>query len=221
MRYSIITPTLCRRTLKRLCDSIDMQSDDSWEHIVIIDCEVTPQKRAILNEITPNPKRRFVQCSRKNHPVDFGNFARREAYDLCSGEYICQIDDDDYYADDGVLETLRQVDGVWAIYPVLARDKVEHRDPPGITRTGSAMFIYRRDTGIKFPDTTAYAGDGMVVEELKKKYPYQALGKVRPLVIYPWANHGMEQDAIDERIARRPQRIQYAKDGLTIDWNNR
>jgi glycosyltransferase involved in cell wall biosynthesis len=220
-RYSILTPTLIRRSLKDLCDSINSQTCSSWEHIVIIDCEVTPQRQVILDSIKPHPQRRFVRCSRKNHPCDFGNFARREGFDLASGDYMCQIDDDDYYADADVLRTLECVTGVWAIYPVLARGKREHRDPPGIGLTGSAMFIYRRDTGIKFPDNCDYSADGQVVEALKKLYPYQALPKVRPLVIYPMANHGMTQDEIIQRLQNRPQRIHYAKDGLTIDWNNR
>lgn len=221
MRYSIITPTLCRPTLKRLCDSIDSQSSDSWEHVIVTDCVITSKEQAILDSIKKDPRRKIVACSRTKHPKDFGNFARREAFDLTSGEYICQIDDDDYYADSDVLRTLECVTGVWAIYPVLARGKREHRDPPGIGLTGSAMFIYRRDTGIKFPDNCDYSADGQVVEALKKLYPYQALPAVRPLVIYPMANHGMTQDEINQRIANQPQRIKYAKDGLTIDWNDR
>jgi glycosyltransferase involved in cell wall biosynthesis len=225
-RYSIVTPTLCRSTLKRLCDSIDTQTNTSREHIVVVDKpeeKLTDADRCLLDSISrPLTGRRYIHfCSRKNHPVDFGNFARREAYGYATGEYMCQIDDDDYYADNEVLKTLEAVTEVWAIYPVLARGKREHRDPPGIGLTGSAMFIYRRDTGIKFPDNTDYSADGQVVEALKKKYPYQALSRVRPLVIYPWANHGMSQEEIAERFANRPQRIQYAKDGLTIDWNNR
>jgi glycosyltransferase involved in cell wall biosynthesis len=221
MRYSILTPTLVRSTLPRLCESIDTQTCHSWEHIIITDCVITPVKQAILDSLKKDPRRKIVECSRKNHACDFGNFARREGYEHATGEYMCQIDDDDLYADNDVLRTLECVTGVWAIYPVLARGKREHRDPPGIGLTGSAMFIYRRDTGIKFPDNCDYSADGQVVEALKKLYPYQALPKVRPLVIYPMANHGMTQDEIIQRLQNRPQRIHYAKDGLTIDWNDR
>lgn len=219
MRYSIVTPTLCRPTLKRLTDSIDVQSNDSWEHIIVTDCVITPERQAVLDSIKKDPRRKIVACSRKEHSNNFGNFARREAYDLSSGDYMCQIDDDDYYADADVLKTLECVTETWAIYPVLARGKREHRDPPGIGQTGSAMFIYRRDTGLKFPDNDHYGADGEVVEQLKKKYQYQALPRVRPLVIYPWANHGMEQAAIDARVATRRGPVKYAKDGCTIDWN--
>jgi glycosyltransferase involved in cell wall biosynthesis len=219
MRYSILTPTLCRPTLKRLCDSIDMQSNDSWEHIIVVDCDLTPVKQAVIQSITAHPQRRFVRCSKK-HPKDFGNAARREAYDLASGDYICQIDDDDYYADKDVLKRLECVTETWAIYPVLARLKRCHRNPPGIGLTGSAMFLYRRDTGIKFPDNDHYSADGEVVEELKKKYKYQSLDRERELVIYPWANHGMDQDEIDSRVSRRKGPLKYGKDGCTVDWHD-
>jgi glycosyltransferase involved in cell wall biosynthesis len=219
MRYSIITPTLCRPTLKRLCDSIDRQTNDSWEHIVVIDGVVTPEKQAILDTIAPHSQRHFYRCS-KQHVPDFGNHARHEAFTFATGEYICQIDDDDYYADENVLKTLECVTAVWAIYPVLARNTRCHRNPPGIGMTGSAMFIYRRDTGISFAENDHYSADGEVVEQLKAKYPYQSLDRERELVIYPWANHGMEQVDIDKRVLKLKRRgpLKYAKDGLTIDW---
>lgn len=219
MRYSILTPTLCRPTLLRLCDSIDKQSTDSWEHIVIIDGHITEDKQKVLDNIKFHPNRHFLRCI-EPHERDFGNMARRIGYDAAQGDYICQIDDDDYYADADVLKTLECVKEVWAIYPVLARGVRCHRNPPGIGQTGSAMFIYRRDTGIKFPENTHYSADGEVVELLKSRYKFQSLDRERELVIYPWANHGMEQNEIDERIANRRKRIKpsYGPDGCTIDW---
>lgn len=219
MRYSILTPTLIRPTLKRLCDSIDIQTNGDYEHIVIIDCVVTPEKKAILDGIVPNPRRKFITCSEAGrHPKDFGNKARREGYDIAQGEYILQIDDDDYYADAGVFETLTCVVEKWAVFPVLARGIRCHPPKPALGQTGSAMFMYRRDTGMKFPDNLDYSADGQLVEQLKKNFPYQSLDDSRELVIYPQANEGREQHEIDEWVIRHTP-IKYAKDGLTIDWN--
>lgn len=226
MRYSILTPTLCRPTLKRLCDSIDGQSNDSWEHLIQVDKPVsllTAEDSRLLESIAqPLRGRRTIHFCDTNHK-NFGNTCRRIAFDRATGDYMCQIDDDDYYADENALKTLECVTEPWAIYPVLARGKRCHCNPPGIGMTGSAMFIYRRDTGIKFSDNNHYAADGEVVEELKKKYPYQALDRERELVIYPWANHGMTQTEIEARFdaaRRRPRRVRYAADGLTVDWND-
>lgn len=216
MRYSIITPTLVRPSLKRLCDSIDKQTNGDWQHIIMVDCEITPERQAILESINPDNRRVFATCS-TSHPKDFGNTARREAFDLAEGDYILDIDDDDYYADADVFKTLEQVTKTWAVFPVLAYGKRCHRRPPAIYQTGSAMFMYRRDTGLKFPDNADYSADGQLVEALKAKYEYQSLDDCRELVIYEKANHGRTQAEID---AWRPvvRTIKYASDGLTIDW---
>lgn len=218
MRYSIITPTLVRPSLKRLCDSIDAQTNGDWEHLIVIDCTIDAEKQEILRGIKQNLRRHFMVCPTK-HEKDFGNTARRHAFDQASGEYILQIDDDDYYADNDVFKTLEQVTKMWAVFPVLAYGKRCHRRPPGLHLTGSAMFMYRRDTGLKFPDNQDYSADGQLVEALKAKYEYDSLDDCRELAIYPQANHGREQHEID---AWRPtkKKLRYASDGMTLDWHD-
>jgi len=215
MRYSLITPTLVRDTLPRLCTSIDTQTNKDWEHIVVVDCPLTSHKQSILDLITPNPHRRFVTCTTK-HDKDFGNAARRQAFDIALGDYILDIDDDDFYADTEVFDTLTCVTKTWAVFPVLAYGKRCHPPKPGLGLTGSAMFMYRRDTGMKFPDNVSYSADGELVEELKKKYEYQQLDDCRELVIYQQGNRGREQDEINA-YARRHKKVKYAADGLTPD----
>ena len=218
MRYTFITPTLVRDTLKRLCDSIDSQTNTDWEHIVVIDCILSEHQKEIIQSIAPNPRRQFVTCTTK-HVKDYGNAARRQAFDLAQGDYILDIDDDDYYADDKVLDTLMKVTAVWAVFPVQAYGVRCHPKKPGIGLTGSAMFMYRRDTGLKFPDNASYSADGQLVEQLKSAYPYQSLDDERELVIYPKGNQGRTQEEIDEW-TRVHKRAKYAKDGLTLDWND-
>lgn len=218
MRYTFITPTLVRDSLKRLCDSIDMQTNGDYEHIVIIDCVPSEHQQEILNSLTPNPRRKFITCT-TTHVKDFGNAARRQGFDAAQGDYILDIDDDDYYADAEVLNTLNQVTAVWAVFPVFAYGKRCHPKKPGIGLTGSAMFMYRRDTGMKFPDNTSYSADGQLVEALKAKYPYQSLDDERELVIYPKGNQGRTQIEIDEW-TKVHKRAKYSKDGLTLDWND-
>jgi len=178
---------------------------------------LTAEDSRLLEDIAqPLRGRRKIYFCDKRHK-NFGNTCRRNAFEKATGDYILQIDDDDYQSDSEVLRTLECVVETWAIFPTLSRGKKTHCDPPSKGHTGSAMFMYRRDTGIRFPDNDHYAADGEVVEELKKKYAYQALN-IRPLVIYPWANHGMEQEEIDKRVAARRLPIKYAKDGCTIEW---
>lgn len=222
MRYTIITPSLVRPTLKRLCDSIDAQTNGDWEHIVAVDKglkDCTELDRSILKSVE-DPRRRFHFYEEK-HANDCGNSARRKAFPSARGEYIFYIDDDDYLADNKVLETLSTVTADWAIFPVLSRGNRCFHNPPGIHRTGSCMFISKRECKAVFPANNDYAADGQVVEALKKRFKYQSLGEERPLVIYEQANHG-NYEIIPEALRKREKkhRIVYGSDGLTRDWND-
>ena len=132
MRYSFITPTLIRDTLPRLCASMDSQTNTDWEHIVVIDCVVTPHKQRVLDSIPPNERRRFVTCT-TSHAMDFGNAARRQAFDITQGDYILNIDDDDYYVDDDVFKTLERVTKTWAVslFSRTAFDAIRPSPPSG------------------------------------------------------------------------------------------
>jgi glycosyltransferase involved in cell wall biosynthesis len=215
-RLSIITATILRRTLKQLCNTVDSQTDHDWEHLIQVDKprnQLTGNEKKLLASIE-HPQRTVDFCDRRHNNV--GNSCRGVAYRRASGEYIHNIDDDDYYADPQVFETLRQVTAVWCIFPKLnfeRRDQIPegeiyHFDPPRAGATGTPMFCYRRDTGLTFPDSDDYFADGVLVEELKQKYPYQTLPG-RPLVIYPKPQHGRTQQEID----RLDHRQQYARDG--------
>jgi glycosyltransferase involved in cell wall biosynthesis len=190
VRYSIITPTLVRPTLRRLIDSIDAQTNQDWEHILMVDTPLVtqPQKRVTVESMSGDPRRRFIRCgtSHKN----YGNTCRWNAFDKTSGDYIIYLDDDDYLADDRVFETLESVKAPWAIFPVMRCGQYWFKEPPGMCQTGSGMFIYKRELGLRYPDTYAYTADGELVEQLKE-YPYQAVTD-RPLMIYEKRGLGKE-----------------------------
>jgi len=173
---------------------------------------VNPAKRMIIESIPRDPRRRFIRCGRAHK--DFGNTCRWNAWAHARGEYILYLDDDDYYADDKVLETLEQVTQPWAIFPCMRNGEIWLKDPPGLMRTGSNMFMHRRELG-RYPCEThceehrdilahlkeihphdsmhehLYAADGMLVEYLRNRHPYQVVTG-RPLTIYEHANRGKE-----------------------------
>ncbi|PWT75560.1 MAG: hypothetical protein C5B59_08760 [Bacteroidetes bacterium] len=222
MRYSIITPTLCRPTLKRLCDSIDAQTNGDWEHIVVVDVpppKFNAERQENLDAVQKDARRKFHYIG-KPHQNDCGNSARRFAFAQAVGEYIFYIDDDDYFSDDNVLQSLEKVTGDWAIFPVLSRGKRCFHDPPGIHKTGSCMFVSKRVCQPIFPENNDYSADGQVVEALKKNFRYQAFPDMRPLVIYEQANHGEFEIVPEAKRKSRGGLIRYASDGLTIDWND-
>jgi glycosyltransferase involved in cell wall biosynthesis len=210
MRYSIITPTLCRPSLIKACESITNQTNQDFEHIVMIDVPLIINKpaRDIIESIPKDPRRKFVRCGKQHK--DYGNTCRWNAWEYASGTYICYLDDDDFYADDRVLETLEQVDTLWAIFPTMRWGAHYSVDPPGFDKTGSGMFIHHREIGrypckdhceihqpfmnsirSKYPHhDLLYAADGLLAQYLYENYPYQNLNHERALTVYEVSNRG-------------------------------
>jgi glycosyltransferase involved in cell wall biosynthesis len=215
MRYSIITPTLVRSSLRRLCDSIDAQTNSSWEHIIMVDVPliINRAKKEFLEAMPQDSRRKVFRCGKPHK--DYGNTCRWNAFEKASGDYVIYLDDDDYLADEWVFETLEQVTAQWAIFPIMRCGERWFHDPPGLYKTGSGMFIYKRDLGLRYPcegnceehqeilaqlkkahqhdsmHEHLYAADGMLVEKLKQ-YPYQSLDNERPLMIYEKRGKGLE-----------------------------
>lgn len=173
---------------------------------------VNPEKRAIVESIPKDPRRKFFRCG-KSHK-DYGNTCRWNAWEKASGDYCLYIDDDDRYADENVFKTLEQVIQPWAIFPCMRNGEYWLQDPPGMLKTGSNMFMHRRGIG-RYPCEAhcedhqdiishlkkihphdsmhdhLYAADGLLVEYLKSRHPYQVV-QGRPLTIYEKANRGRE-----------------------------
>lgn len=214
-RYSIITPTLVRPSIRRTCEMIDCQTEGSWEHIIMVDVPliVYPEKRKILDSLKKDPRRRIYRCGRAWK--DYGNTPRWLAWEKATGDYLLYADCDDRYADDRVLETLNQVTMPWAIWPMMRWGAHYSADPPGWNRTGSGMFCHKREIArypcfehhdehkefiekvrplhpnMQYKDRL-YAADGLLAEWLKNHYPYQNLNHERPLVIYEQKGAGKE-----------------------------
>ena len=211
MRYSIITPTLARDSLLKTCESIDNQTNPDWQHVIMCDVAliINPDARKVIESVKKDPRRRIVRCGKQHK--DFGNTCRNNAYQYCSGEYILLLDDDNYYADNQVLETLNQVMKPWATFPMV-RMGSHYSAEPGLNRTDSAMIIHKNGIAKypclsncseyaeiiarlkpQYPNMTMerflYSADGLLAEYLKERYPYQALD-CRGLVVYEKASKG-------------------------------
>jgi len=190
MRYTIVTPTICRQSLVRLCESIDSQTQVDWEHLVVVDMprkNMTADKRKVIAAIPPQAKRSFSYCDKKHN--NYGHTCRHQIWEHAKGDYILYVDDDDYLADKDVLRTLDSVTEPWAVFPALRNGDAFFHLPPGIGRTGTGMFLHRKDIG-RWPDLDSYEADGSFVEELRQKYPYQVLNS-RPLVVQPKSSCGV------------------------------
>jgi glycosyltransferase involved in cell wall biosynthesis len=189
VRYTVITPTILRPTLALTCESIGRQTNGDWQHVVVVDLPASEYCHR-LHELTSldDPRRVFAFCGERHN--DFGNTCRRSAWELAQGEYVLYLDDDDHLADDGVFRELERVTYPWAVFPALRHGERFFNLPPGLNRTGTAMFIAKREICQFIKGKNEYAADGLLVERLAANFPYQALEQSRPLCVIPESHYG-------------------------------
>lgn len=185
MRYTIITPTVLRASLKRLCDSIDAQTCDGWEHLVMVD--TLERDDELLSSIV-HPQRRVIFCAQPHR--DWGDTCRRNAWPLATGDRLLYVDDDNYLADDRVLETLRDVSEPVVLFPLQYRGEVSAPLPIEVGRSdGNGLMVDRRIG--QWPLVGAHESerdiDGEFVVTLTTGNPYEALFG-RALVVYDSPN---------------------------------
>lgn len=185
MRYSILTPTVLRPSLLRACASVDSQTCKDYHHLVIVDSEISDDLIAKI----AHPQRTVVRCEKPHN--NWGHSCCHHAWPLATGEYVLRVDDDNFLADDNVLEDLKVVTGPWAIFPMLRFGGRFFNDPPGIRKTDSGSILVKKELG-PWPDLNQYDADGVFVEQLLAKHPYQALPGSRPLVIAPFSAENVE-----------------------------
>lgn len=97
MKVSIITPTFNRpKYLKRAIESVQKQTHQDWELIVVDDNPPESQARdetcRLMGTFT-DPRIRYVQ---NDHNMG-GSLTRNHGIDLANGQYIAFLDDDDEY----------------------------------------------------------------------------------------------------------------------------
>ena len=183
MRYTIITPTILRSTLSRATRSLDVQTNGDWEHLIGVDfsehSEKARERRPMLDAVTVDPRRKIIWGI--EHPTDHGGMIRNACLDVAQGEYILYLDDDDYYMDDGVLQTLCEVTAPWAIYPI------ENWGIPEVRKDGigSAMLMRKRCLNVlRWSTTGEYCIDWPWIEALAKQYGPPQIVAGRALYYY-------------------------------------
>ena len=203
LKFTIMTPTIERDCLAKCCQSVNTQTYENFEHLVIIDGDkinIDVNKAPFFH-----PNRRFLVTGKKHH--DVGNHARNMAYDQVKGDYIMYLDDDNYFMHDFVLDTLSKKinDADWGVYPILWDGKWFYNNPPGLKKTDVSQIIHKpviRGQQMKYPAIQDYDADGKFIEGLKKVAPPKMFNHVGPLVQYPrptgwkeWSENN-EQDLV-------------------------
>ena len=187
MRYTVITPTLCRESLIRACESLDAQTNGDWQHLISVDVPlvVDARARSVIDRVKKDPRRQIIRCGKQHR--NFGNTCRHNLQALAQGDYLLYLDDDNAYANSRVLETLQSVTKDWAIFPMLRVGVRWLVEPPGYCKTDAGQIMHRRGL-VRWPDNAKYAADGAMVEALLK-FPYEVV-PCEPLLIYEQASKG-------------------------------
>lgn len=186
MKFSIITPSLSRESLKRCCESVDSQSYDSWEHLVAFD--------GIPSHPLPygNSNRRFLSF-RETHK--WGNYQRHSAWKYATGNYIWYVDDDNFLAHPDVLKDIAERlelagNPAWGIFPIMRHGSVFLHDPPGMCMTDTLNIVGKREYA-QWPDTEAREADGMLADRLKTEHPYVAFPDCPPIGVMEYSSNGL------------------------------
>lgn len=187
--FTLVTPSLQRQSLIRCCDSVDIQSYTSWQHVIVLDVETRDEE---LLEKIAHPQRLIIQCGTPHR--DFGNTCRRNAWHAAEGDNLAWVDDDNEMAHPDALRDMEKVlrgsTFEFSLFPIMRHGAWFFNDPPGLCMTDSANLVVRRDVG-QWPDMRDYCADGHFAEALKVKYPnYGSFPNVAPIISVPVSSQG-------------------------------
>lgn len=192
--FSIITPTILRPSLKKLCESLDAQTFTNWQHHVVVD-RIVPADGplTVLDEISI--KQRYIYFCEIEHD-NFGNSCRHKVWEYTMGQYLVYCDDDNGFCHDEALSDLAHaIEDAdfpdWGVVPMWRHGRPFFNDPPRSCFVDTGNLFVKREIG-QWPDGPEYTMDGLFVEELQRhpEYVYKALPNVRPVINMPYSSEG-------------------------------
>lgn len=192
--FSIITPTILRPSLKKLCESLDTQTFTRWHHLLAVDRILRiDDPPTILDDLSI--KQRYIYFCETEHR-NFGNSCRHKAWEYTVGRYVLFIDDDNTLCHDEALSDLAgAIENAdfpdWGIVPMWRHGRPFFTDPPRSCHVDTGNLFVKRDIG-QWPDGPDYTMDGIFIEELQRhpEYIYKALPNVRPVINMPYSSEG-------------------------------
>lgn len=105
VRFSVITPTCGRPTLKRTIESMLASGFSSEDELIVIGDGLQPEARKIADTYKEKMRITYLETE-PDHCV--GHPQRNVAMKLATGSHLVSIDDDDEYIEDA-LGTMRRV----------------------------------------------------------------------------------------------------------------
>jgi len=158
--------------------SVDAQTSDDYEHIVIVDGIGTPAETDALRFRWPSPRRRILRCPTRHN--DCGATCRNAAVKEATGKYILYLDDDDYYVPDAIETLARMITGESVgVFPIINGGIHWLVLPPGPCRTASCQLYHRRVVDGELiampPNQKHYADESHWAGQLATRFGYSVL----------------------------------------------
>ena len=108
IRFSIITAAYnIEDYIKRAIESVESQTFNNYEFIIVNDCSIDNTEEKILEYANKFENIKYIKHE-ENKKL---GTARNTALQVASGEYIIYLDGDDYLAKDNVLQRLNDLIG--------------------------------------------------------------------------------------------------------------
>lgn len=187
MKFSIITPSLGRDSLVRCCESVDTQTHNDFEHIIVFD--------GITSEtgICPKDERRHYLTSTAT--LAWGNHQRWFAWEHATGDFVIYLDDDNFLADSeslariaSFLQAIPDTAG-FALFPIMRHGSHFLMNPPGMCSTDTANLVIRRNLA-RWPDISDREADGVMAERLKAEHDYVIFPDCAPIIVMEKSSDG-------------------------------
>jgi SAM-dependent methyltransferase/glycosyltransferase involved in cell wall biosynthesis len=195
IKFTVITATILRPSLKTACRRLEAQTYKNWEHIVMID---TPG--ADIPEWLPHPQRKIRVCPIPHNNV--GNSCRSNAWPLITGDYVIYLDDDNHYHSRSLALLAEAIMRMsphpeWGVFPMARMGKIFFNVPPGKNKTDTGQFFHKpivRGIEIRYLPINDYAADGEMVEKLSRICKPAIINPEIPLINMPVRSFGLRSD---------------------------
>jgi SAM-dependent methyltransferase len=195
IKYTVITPTILRPSLKTACRRLETQTYKNWEHIVMID---TPG--AEIPDWLYHPQRKVRVCRTPHNNV--GNSCRCNAWPLITGDYILYLDDDNYYHSRSLAllaEAIMRMEPrpEWGVFPMVRLGQVFFNISPGKNRTDTGQFFHKpiiHGKEIRYLPLSEYNADGEMVDRLSLICKPAIINPDIPLINMPVRSFGLRAD---------------------------
>jgi glycosyltransferase involved in cell wall biosynthesis len=199
LKFSIITPTILRPSLVKLCESIHSQSYSNWRHLIAVDlCN------ADLTDYTQNhsdllkTNRQWFRCPVTHH--NMGNSCRKMLFENIENDtdYILYMDDDNFYVGEtlSLLNEELQKQGCpdWGIFPMSMCDHGEKFCSPEPRKNfADANQLFHKpyiNVPCHYQDIDDYGADGVLIDFLNTLTRPTILNTLPSLVSYPVRSRG-------------------------------